>query len=119
MVLMIVEDNFGMRRLIRNLVADLAEAMCECDDGAAAIRMYSERQPDWVLTETDIELKQMDGITASRQIKTDFPEAKIVIVTISDNKRLRVVATEAGASGFVLKDDLRMLRSLLENAKAP
>ncbi len=116
MLLMIVEDNLGMRRLIKNLVADFAEVICECADGAAAIRMYAEQHPDWVLM--DIELKQMDGIAASRQIKTDFPEAKIVIVTISDHKRLREAAREAGASGFVLKDDLRMLRSLLEKAKA-
>ncbi len=61
----------------------------------------------------DIEMKRMDGITASRQIKTNFPEAKIVIVTISDNKRLREATREAGACGYVLKDDLQKLCAML------
>lgn len=112
MVLMIVEDNFEMRRLIKSLIADLADPIYECDDGAAAIRMYAEQHPDWVLM--DIELKQMDGITASRQIKMDFPEAKIVIVTISNDKGLRAAATEAGACGYVLKENLFDLRKLLQ-----
>ena len=114
MVLMIVEDNLGMRRLIKCLLADLADEICECDDGAAAILMYSERLPDWVLM--DIELKQMDGIAASRRIIADFPSAKIMIVTSSESERLRAAATEAGARGYILKDNLWEVRELLRAA---
>lgn len=114
MVLMIVEDNPGMRRLMKSLLADLAEAIIECDDGMAAVRMYSERLPDWVLM--DVELKQMDGITALRRIITDFPTAKIVVVTSSDSERLRAEAAEAGARAYILKDNLLEVRELLRAA---
>lgn len=112
MLLMIVEDNPRMRRLIKSLIADLAEAVCECDDGAAAIRLYAERRPDWVLM--DIELKRLDGIAAARQIKAGDPEARIVVVTSYDDERLRLAALEAGACGYVLKDNLAEVRRLLE-----
>ena len=112
MVLLIVEDNLRMRRLIKSLIADLADAVCECDDGAAAIQLYAERRPDWVLM--DIELKCLDGIAASRKIMTDFPDARIVIVTSYDNAGLRRAATEAGACGYVLKDNLAEVRRMLQ-----
>lgn len=114
MMLMIVEDNAGMRRLIKSLVADLADAICECDDGAAAVAVYAARRPDWVLM--DIELKHMDGIAASRQIVAAFPQARIAIVTSFDCDRLRRAAAEAGVQWYILKDNLPEVRALLRAA---
>jgi len=114
MIVLIVEDNPSMRRLIRRMVAGVADEISECDDGAAACSVYGELRPDWVLM--DIELGQINGITATRRIKADFPEARIIIVTSYDAPDLREAAREAGAMDYVVKDDLFSLRSIVKRA---
>ncbi|MDQ3649662.1 MAG: response regulator transcription factor [Acidobacteriota bacterium] len=108
---MIVEDNEPMRRMIRLIVADLAERIDECDDGAEACACYADHRPDWVLM--DIQMGDVDGIEATRRIISDHPGAKVVIVTDYDDADLRTAAAEAGACGYVLKEDLLKLRQLL------
>lgn len=110
-MLLLVDDNDQMRELIRSLVVDLADHILECNDGADAITIYSERQPEWVLM--DINMKQVDGLSATRQITAAYPEAKIVIVTNFDDRRTREAAHEAGACGFVAKDNLLDVRRML------
>ena len=61
----------------------------------------------------DWEMKEMDGLTATRQIIKNLPEAQILLVTQYNDRVLREAANEAGASGFVLKDDLLALRTYL------
>jgi CheY-like chemotaxis protein len=111
---MIVEDNPEMRRLIRSLLCDLASAVSECDDGAEALAAYAAHRPDWVLM--DIKMQQMDGITATRELKSNFPEARVLIVTDYDDADMREAARCAGAIGYVLKEDLLGLRQMLKAA---
>jgi DNA-binding NarL/FixJ family response regulator len=61
----------------------------------------------------DIRMKVMDGIAATREILRAFPRARIVIVTDYNDATLRQDAVAAGAVGFVAKDDLTALRSIL------
>ncbi|MEN3334182.1 MAG: hypothetical protein V7641_3547 [Blastocatellia bacterium] len=114
-MLLLVDDNDQMRQLIRSLVADLADNILECSDGAEAIVIYGEHQPDWVLM--DIKMKQVDGLAATRQIKAAYPEAKIVIVTNFDDRKMREAACEAGAVEFVAKDNLLDVRHLLAKTR--
>lgn len=114
MTLLIVEDNPAMRRLMRRLVADLADEIGECSDGVEAVALYAELQPDWVLM--DIEMPRLNGLAATRRIKADFPEARIVIVTNYDDATLRRAAEQAGACGYALKENLIDLRRLLQRA---
>lgn len=109
--LLIVDDNPSMRRLIRSVVADLTLSIHECDDGAKAMAAYEAYLPEWILM--DVEMKEMDGLTATRAITTAHPEAKILIVTKHGNPRLRDKAQAAGASGYVLKEDLLSLRAII------
>jgi DNA-binding NarL/FixJ family response regulator len=62
----------------------------------------------------DWEMKQVNGLVATRNIIADFPDAKVLMVTNYNEKDLRQSATEAGARGLVLKDDLLSLRSFLK-----
>jgi len=55
----------------------------------------------------------MDGMTATRHILQMFPEARIMIVTQIDHARLRSAAQQAGACGYVLKDNLLDVRRFL------
>jgi CheY-like chemotaxis protein len=111
MRLLIVEDNHQMRRLIRSVVGNLADCVVECSDGAEALQAYRAHQPDWVLM--DIEMRRLDGLSATRQIKAAFPEARIVIVTEYDDPAWRNEARRAGACAYVLKETLYELRRIL------
>lgn len=108
---LIIEDNELMRRLLHNVVAALAEDVFECEDGAQALTAYIAHRPDWVLM--DLQMPRLDGIAATRQIRADFPKAKVVMVTDYDDAKFRLAAAEAGACAFVLKENLLELRALL------
>lgn len=112
MKVLIVDDNEQARQMIKQYLRELSDEFRECEDGAEAVAAYAEFQPDWVLM--DWEMKQVGGLVATRSIIADFPDAHILMVTNYDEKDLRQAAEEAGARGFVLKDDLLMLQSFLQ-----
>lgn len=114
MILLIVEDNAPMRRVIKSVVADLAADIYECAEGGEALAVYAAQRlsgSDWVLM--DIAMPRMDGLTATRQLKAAFPEAQVCIVTNYDDAELRQTAQQAGAAGYVLKDDLFAVRKII------
>jgi len=111
MTILIVEDNDSMRQMIKKLLSDLTDAFKECVDGAQALAAYGQHHSDWVLM--DINMKVMDGLAATRQIKAAFPEARIIIVTGYDDARLREAAHSAGAWAYVNKENLFELRRIL------
>jgi CheY-like chemotaxis protein len=112
MKLLIVDDHSAMRRLLGRVVNDLFSLVVECEDGADALAAYEQHRPDWVLM--DIEMQQMDGITATRDIMQVFPEARVVIVSKYEDEQLRGAARTAGACGYVVKENLLALRVLLQ-----
>ena len=109
--LLIVEDNPAMRRLIRSVVADLAETVHECADGAQALAAYEACSPEWVLM--DVEMAEKDGLTATREITATHPEAKILILTKYGAKRMRAAALQAGAQEYILKENLLTVRGII------
>lgn len=111
MKLLIVDDNDDTRKLIRTVVRKCSEDIIEGRNGMEAVASYIQYKPDWVLM--DIEMLGMDGLTATKMIKQDYPEAKIIMVTMHDDMRWRLAAQEAGATGYVLKENLTQLPSLL------
>jgi two-component system response regulator DegU len=113
--ILIVDDHAETRRLTRFFLRDLRFEFEECADGADALDCYEAFRPDWILM--DWEMKRMNGLTATRRIVEAHPKARILMVTQYDDEELRQAAAEAGASGFVLKDDLLSLRSLLKEAQ--
>jgi len=76
----------------------------ECSDGSEAMSAYERLRPDWILM--DIDMKDVDGITATRQITAAHPGAKVMIVTDYNDADLRRAAREAGASEYVVKENL-------------
>ena len=116
-MLLIVDDNAAMRRLMRRVAGDLAERIEECADGAQALSAYEQHHfgaSDWVLM--DVEMVQMDGLTATRELRAAHPEARVIIVTKHNDEAMRAAAFNNGACGFVLKENLLELRSLLRPA---
>ncbi len=116
-VILIVDDSQPMRELIKMMLAGVAEIVGECSDGADALAAYERLRPDWVLM--DIGMKNVDGITATRQIMAAYPQARIMIVTDYNDDDLRRAATDAGASGYVVKENLLDIVDILAKAEMP
>ena len=113
MTILIVDDNPGIRRLLRRALIDTASTIWECSDGPQALPFYTSHRPDVVLM--DIRMPVVDGLTAAKQIRKAYPSAKVVIVTDYDNEDLRKAASEAGACGYSLKQNLTKLVPLLRS----
>jgi DNA-binding NarL/FixJ family response regulator len=112
MKLLIVEDNPGVRKVIRNLVASVAREICECADATEVLALFRRERPDFVLM--DVQMEGVDGITATRQLKEVDPTAQVIIVTDYDQPDLREAAYRAGACGYVSKENLLELVRLLK-----
>jgi len=118
MKILIVDDNAEMRRLLRVLLKEEAEQIHECADGAEAYAAYESHFPDWVLM--DIRMQKVDGITATRQITSVWPTARVMMVTDYDDAKLREEARLAGATEYVTKENLfEIKRVLLGSLQCP
>lgn len=117
MRLLIVDDHSAMRRMMGKIVSDMVSEIEECSDGAEALAAYSRFRPDWVLM--DIEMDQMDGITATKEIISVFPNAKVLIVSKYGDEQLLEAAYKAGACGHVIKENLLTIRQVLATNYEP
>jgi DNA-binding NarL/FixJ family response regulator len=73
----------------------------EAEDGAKALALVRELQPEIILM--DIAMPGVDGLSATRQIKEIAPTAKIILLTQHENKEYIQPALKIGAAGYVLK----------------
>ena len=104
MTVLIVDDSPRFRELIRSILADFVDEFHECEDGDEAVAAYDAQRPDWVLM--DFKMARMGGLEATRRIVAAHPAARVLIVTAYDDVHWRAAAIEAGACGYVLKDNL-------------
>ena len=112
---LIAEDSTPVRRMIRRMVTNTGDTVFECADGAEALDTYLKHDFDWVLI--DIKMPVMDGIAATRKIIAADPQAKVIVVTTYDDPVLRLEAEEAGASAFVVKDDLSRICTVINEQR--
>jgi CheY-like chemotaxis protein len=108
---MIVDDNAEMRMLIRSLLSGVTQEFVECGGGEEAVTTFPRERPDWTLM--DVVMPGMNGLTATRWIKARFPNARILIITQHENTKLRDSAREAGATGFLSKEELTRLEDIV------
>ncbi len=100
---LLVEDHVVVRQGLKALFTGEGdiEVVGEADDGREALRRVSELQPDVVLM--DISMPGFNGIEATRQIRQDHPDVKVVILSMHSNEEYVFQVLRAGASGYVLK----------------
>lgn len=116
MKILIVDDNAPVSRLIASILEPLEMSIQECSSGIEALAAYRSAQPDIVLM--DIQMKEMDGIEATRRICQADPNAKVVILTDYDDTELRRAAAAAGTVHYALKDNLPDLVRLIKALRA-
>jgi DNA-binding NarL/FixJ family response regulator len=90
----------GLRSIL-DLEDDL-DVVGEAANGYEAIEMARTRRPDVVVM--DIGMKDLNGIDATRQIRTENPRAKVVALSTHSDESYVLGMFKAGASGYVLKD---------------
>jgi NarL family two-component system response regulator YdfI len=102
--ILIADDHLVVReglQLILGMEEDL-EVVGEAANGATAVNLAGELQPDVVLM--DLRMPGMDGLEAIRQILARWPQMAIVILTTYNEDDLMMRGLQAGARGFLLKD---------------
>ena len=100
---LLVDDHAMFREGVRSLLEgepDL-EVVGEVEDGRAAVQTALTLAPDVVLM--DITMPQLDGIEATRQIRSQNDAIKVLVLTMHDNEDVFFRSISAGASGYVLK----------------
>ena len=107
---LIVDDHAAFRQTLRAFLPD--STVLECVDAREVLALYAAERPDWVLM--DIQMPGLDGLTATRRLKERFPEARIIMVTNHDGEEFRATAREAGADGFVHKENLEELSAMVQ-----
>lgn len=78
------------------------EVVGEAGDGEEAVTRARDLRPDLIFM--DINMPGTNGLAATRAIKTEFPEIKVVILTVSDDEQDLFEAIKSGAEGYLLKD---------------
>ncbi len=81
------------------------EVVGAAGDGDAAVSLVDKWKPDLVLM--DLKMPIMNGVEATRSIKTAHPEVKVLVLTTYDDDEWVFDAIRAGASGYLLKDTPR------------
>jgi len=102
--LVIAEDHTIVREGLRALIGADPEldVIQEASDGRDAVRAVEKLHPDLVLM--DLSMPGMHGLEAIKEIKSRFPETKVLTLTVHKTEEYVYAALQAGADGYVLKD---------------
>jgi two-component system response regulator NreC len=102
--ILLADDQRIMRQGLRSLLekeSDI-EVIDEADDGRKALDLVKKLVPDIVIM--DITMPNLNGVDATRYIVREFPQVKVIALSIHSNRAFVVDMLKAGASGYVLKE---------------
>ncbi len=102
---LLVDDHQVLREGLRNLLEKDGniKVVGEAADGATALRIARELQPDVIVM--DIAMPDMDGIDATRRISQEVPAVRILALSTYPKKTFISEMLKAGASGYILKQN--------------
>jgi DNA-binding NarL/FixJ family response regulator len=102
--ILLADDHKIMREGLRILIdkqPDM-EVVAEAENGLKAIQLVKELLPDVVIM--DVTMTDLNGIEATRQITAEFPDVKVLALSMHSHKQFITRILSAGASGYMLKD---------------
>ena len=102
--ILLVDDHRLVRAGIRALFEKISqvEVIGEADDGRQAFEMIDRHRPDIVLM--DIAMRNLNGLDAVDRIKKEWPETKVIILSMHANEEYVVRALRSDVSGYLIKD---------------
>lgn len=99
---MIVDDSSFMRRIIHQTLVEAGhQVVAEVDNGLDALSKYKEVKPDVVTM--DITMWGKDGLEAISEITSDYPDAKIIIISALNERTLKINEKDINARLFLSK----------------
>jgi two-component system chemotaxis response regulator CheY len=99
---MIADDSKAIRIALKDIILNgKHELVAEAADGAESVEKFVDLKPDVLLL--DLVLPKKDGLTVLKEIKETNPNAKIIIITVVDNKQMIQDCISAGALAYVTK----------------
>ncbi len=103
--ILIADDHELIRRGLTAVLADRPDwsVVAEAADGRQACELAARLTPEVVVL--DLTMPQLNGLEATRQIRTSTPKTRILIVTAHESEQLLREVLDAGAMGYVLKSD--------------
>lgn len=100
----VVDDHLIFREGLRVLLEreEGIDVVADAGSGVEAVRLAGEYRPDAMVM--DVTMPDMNGIDATKRIAADFPEIRIVALSMESDRRFVVEVLKSGALGYVLKD---------------
>ena len=114
MNIVIVDDDFLVTAALKTILeaSKKVTVLATGTDGEDAVALYRKHRPDILLT--DIQMKRKSGLDATEEILTDFPDAKILLLTTFSDDEYIVKALKLGAKGYLLKQEYESILPALE-----
>lgn len=102
--ILIADDHTLVRAGFRSLLEKLPDCavVAEVGDGREALRLAAQLQPDVVLM--DVKMPALNGLEATARISRDYPNVRVVLLSMYTNEEYVLQALRAGAVGYLLKD---------------
>ena len=99
---LVVDDAAFMRMMVKDILTKHGhEVVGEAVNGVEALDKYRELKPD--LVTMDITMPDVDGITALKNIRAEFPDAKIIMCSAMGQQAMVIDSIQAGAKDFIVK----------------
>lgn len=112
--IVLADDHVMFRQGVKRIIEDTPglEVVGEANDGLELLSLLKARLPDLVIL--DISMPHLRGLEATREIKKLYPRVKVIFLTMHRTKEFLHQALEAGADGFLLKEDadFELLRAI-------
>ena len=101
---LLADDHDLFRAGLRVLLQDLGgfEVVAEAGDGREALRLVREHRPNVVLM--DLMMPGLNGLEATDQVAREFPDVRVLVLSMNAAEEFVLPAVRAGASGYVLKN---------------
>ena len=100
---LIAEDHESVARQLRSLLEVECDVIDVVSDGKSLVAVVESLKPEVIVS--DISMPGLDGLAAARIILDRHPNARIVFVTVHDDRAMAQRALRLGALGYVLKND--------------
>jgi len=102
--IVLADDHAIVRDGLRSLLEQQADmrVVAEAADGLEAVRVTGDTQPDVVIM--DASMPSLNGIEATRRISEQYPNVRVICLSIHNESQFVSAMLEAGASGYLLKD---------------
>jgi len=101
--ILLADDHALVRAGIRSLLQNIGEVevVAEADDGREALKLVASLQPDIVLM--DIAMPNLNGLEAAARVAKEFPNVRVIILSMYANEEYVLQSLRAGAAGYLLK----------------